>query len=58
MAAPPQEVPEEELEEGALARRLAKPPEWRALLGTGNTDDHFRLGVKITRGAIRSAAPL
>ena len=40
------------MEEKLRARRAAKPAEWRALF-TGNTDDHFRLGIKITRGAIR-----
>ncbi len=48
-----QEVPEADLDPGTRARRKAKPADYRALIGTGNTDDHFRLGVKITRGAIR-----
>ncbi|KAJ9521729.1 hypothetical protein QJQ45_015356 [Haematococcus lacustris] len=38
---------------GRAVRRSAKPADWRALLGSGNTDDHFRLGIKVTRGAIR-----
>ncbi len=40
------------MNEKARARRAAKPSEWRALF-SGNTDDHFRLGIKITRGSIR-----
>jgi hypothetical protein len=46
----PDETP---LGEAAAARKSSKPADWRALLGGGNTDDHFRLGIKITRGAIR-----
>ena len=38
-----------ERERAAVAR---KPPNHRALFG-GNTDDHFRMGVKITRGAVK-----
>ena len=41
------------MDEKLRARRAAKPSEWRALFGSGNTDDHFRLGIKITRGSIR-----
>lgn len=43
---------EENMDEGTRNRRKAKPADWRALF-SGNTDDHFRLGIKITRGAIR-----
>ena len=49
---PQQEDEEEEMDEKLRARRAAKPVEWRALFGSGNTDDHFRLGIKITRGSI------
>jgi len=45
---------EENMDEGMQARRRAKPADWRAMF-SGNTDDHFRLGIKITRGAIRCA---
>eukprot|EP00798_Chlamydomonas_sp_ICE-L_P009960 gene9960-7836_t len=47
----PQADPEDENDEKHQARRAAKPMEWRALFD-GNTDDHFRMGIKITRGAI------
>lgn len=40
------------MDEGAAARRALKPAEWRALF-SGNTDDHFRMGIRITRGAIK-----
>jgi U3 small nucleolar RNA-associated protein 25 len=46
---------------GGRGRRppSTKPAEHRALFGPGlNGDDHFRLGVKLTRGAVRLFAPL
>jgi len=51
------EAEEENMDEGTRNRRKAKPADWRALF-SGNTDDHFRLGIKITRGAIRLFADL
>ena len=43
---------DEDADEKAKARRASKPAEWRALF-SGNVDDHFRLGIKLTRGAIK-----
>jgi U3 small nucleolar RNA-associated protein 25 len=41
------------------ARPSNKPAEHKALFGPGlNSDDHFRVGVKLTRGAVRLFAPL
>eukprot|EP00955_Chlamydomonas_euryale_P115539 366358-Chlamydomonas_euryale.AAC.2 len=54
---PEAEEPEDDADERARARRAAKPGEWRALF-SGNCDDHFRLGIKITRGAVRLFADL
>lgn len=39
----------------AARARARKPADHRALFD-GNLDDHFRLGIKITRGAIRCVA--
>ena len=39
---------EDMTDEKAKARRALKPPDWRGLF-TGNLDDHFRIGVRITR---------
>ncbi len=50
-----QEEEEEDMEEKARARRAAKPADWRALF-SGNHDDHFRLGIKLTRGSIRECS--
>ncbi|KAL6785736.1 hypothetical protein ACKKBF_B01440 [Auxenochlorella protothecoides x Auxenochlorella symbiontica] len=45
-----------EVEEGFAAPQAAalarKPPEHRALF-SGNTDDHFRLGVRLMRGTVK-----
>eukprot|EP00873_Tetraselmis_striata_P003639 jgi/Tetstr1/423903/TSEL_014526.t1 len=32
-------------------RKVEKPPEYKTLFG-GNTDDHFMLGIKLTRGSV------
>ncbi|GAX83068.1 hypothetical protein CEUSTIGMA_g10494.t1 [Chlamydomonas eustigma] len=48
----PEEEEEEDMDPKLRARRAAKPAEWQALF-SGNVDDHFRVGIKITRGAIR-----
>jgi U3 small nucleolar RNA-associated protein 25 len=43
----------------ASRRPSTKPAEHRALFGPGlNADDHFRVGVKLTRGAVRLFSPL
>ncbi|GIL58206.1 hypothetical protein Vafri_13325 [Volvox africanus] len=44
-------------DDAARARVAAQPPEHRALF-SGNVDDHFRLGIKVTKGAIRLFADL
>jgi hypothetical protein len=40
------------MDEKLRTRWLSKPAEWRAL-NSGNTEDHFRVGIRITRGSIR-----
>ncbi|GLC42263.1 hypothetical protein PLESTM_001310300 [Pleodorina starrii] len=51
------DMAEEDMDAAAKARLAARPPEHRALFA-GNVDDHFRLGVKVTKGAIRLFADL
>eukprot|EP00198_Chlamydomonas_reinhardtii_P002817 XP_001692153.1 predicted protein [Chlamydomonas reinhardtii] len=54
----PEEMAEEEnMDEAARARLAAKPSEHRALFA-GNIDDHFRLGIKVTKGAVKLFADL
>ncbi|GFR41586.1 hypothetical protein Agub_g2307, partial [Astrephomene gubernaculifera] len=48
---------EESLDPATRARLAAKPADHRALFA-GNVDDHFRLGIKVTKGAIRLFADL
>eukprot|EP00887_Chlorella_sp_A99_P004809 scaffold4.g4809.t1 len=48
---------EEELSARAAAGRARRPADHLALF-SGNLDDHFRLGVKLTRGAVRLFADL
>ncbi|PRW59313.1 U3 small nucleolar RNA-associated 25 [Chlorella sorokiniana] len=43
---------DDELTERERAAVARKPAEHQALFG-GNTDDHFRLGIKLTRGAVK-----
>ncbi|MEW5301455.1 MAG: hypothetical protein WDW36_004315 [Sanguina aurantia] len=43
---------EDEMDEREKRRAASKPMEHRALFA-GNLDDHFRVGIKITQGAIR-----
>ncbi|KAG1670680.1 hypothetical protein FOA52_010955 [Chlamydomonas sp. UWO 241] len=54
---PEAEEPQDDSDERARARRAIKPSEWRAMF-SGNLDDHFRLGIKMTRGSIRLFADL
>ena len=44
---------EEELDERGKKRRVVTKPDDHKTLFSGNLDDHFRVGVKITRGAVR-----
>ncbi|KAG2500344.1 hypothetical protein HYH03_001919 [Edaphochlamys debaryana] len=48
---------EEELDPATRSRLASKPGDHRALFA-GNTDDHFRLGIKVTKGAVRLFADL
>ena len=40
-------------EAGKGKDRVVDKPDEHKVLFEGNTDDHFRLGIKITRGAVR-----
>ncbi|KXZ45449.1 hypothetical protein GPECTOR_54g190 [Gonium pectorale] len=54
----PEDAQDEEALDAATRARLAsKPAEHRAMFA-GNLDDHFRLGIKVTKGAIRLFADL
>jgi U3 small nucleolar RNA-associated protein 25 len=49
---------EEDFAAAATKRKgRPKPPDFRALF-SGNTDDHFRMGIRITRGQVKLFADL